>query len=261
MLGGGVEGGRDHSGPPSWDSFVGRCFDQIITVTGIGEVLCGGLLRPRGEDAMKKVTHTIPPENSFRLSRCMMMMLAGASIVPSSLANEVCEKGGPDGQPDSSMVGDLGWLLVLAGLVCFLHLLKEIGMEAVRRLFSGQENLEVKLLSPEAICPQKGSSEAAGWDLSTTMAVISTGLALEIPKGCYGRISSRSSLASQGLDVAGGVIDADYRGEVKVILVNRSSSPKQFDVGDGIAQVIIERIACQCSSGGVLKFVKHFPWW
>ena len=149
------------------------------------------------------------------------------------------------------MLGDLGWLL-LAGLVCLLHFIKEVGVDMVRRLLAGQENFKVKLLHDDAVAPQKGSGEAAGWDLSTTMPVriepgerrlLSTGLAMEIPRGCYGRLASRSSLACQGLDVAGGVIDSDFRGEVKVIMVNHGQTAKTFEVGDRVAQVIIERIA------------------
>lgn len=80
---------------------------------------------------------------------------------------------------------------------------------------------------------EKTSHQAAGWDLSTSMAfqipsgerrLISTGIAVDVPRGCYGRIASRSSMAAQGLDVAGGVVDADYRGEVKVILLKPSPS-------------------------------------
>ena len=217
------------------------------------ERFCEGvLLKHKEKEVVKKEIHSLPLEDSVRVSRCMMAMLAGASLVPSSAAGEVCEKGEPESSSSGSMFGDLGWLLVLAGLVCFLHMVKEVGMGMVKRLISGGENLKVKLLNDQALAPQRGSSGAAGWDLSTTMAIqvdpgerrlLSTGLAMEIPRGHYGRIASRSSLASQGLEVAGGVIDADYRGEVKVIMVNHGPHPKVFEVGDRVAQIIIEKIA------------------
>ena len=146
------------------------------------------------------------------------------------------------------MLGNLGWMLVLAGLVCLLHMIKDFGVKLLQRIVAGKESIKVKLLEEN----QRGSEGAAGWDLCSTMAchlapgerkLLSTGVALEIPWGHYGRIASRSSLASQGVDVAGGVIDADFRGEVKVILANHGDSPKSFEVGDRIAQIIIEKIA------------------
>ena len=54
--------------------------------------------------------------------------------------------------------------------------------------------------------------------------LIPTDLAVELPKGTYGRIASRSGLSAlHSVDVAGGVIDPDYRGNVKVLLCNQST--------------------------------------
>ena len=186
-----------------------------------------------------------------KLSRCMAAMLAGVSLLPRGEAREVCEKGELDNKQSPSMFGDLGWLVFLAGLVCFLHVVKDVGMIMIKRILSGKEEVKVKLLNDEAVLPVKGSEGAAGWDLSTSMRVqlapgerrlVSTGVAIEIPRGSYGRIASRSSLAAQGLDVAGGVIDCDYRGEVKVILANHGDVSRVFEVGDRIAQLIIEKV-------------------
>lgn len=74
-------------------------------------------------------------------------------------------------------------------------------------------------------------------------ATISTGIAIEIPDGYYGRIAPRSGLANNhGIDVLAGVIDSGYRGEVRVILYN-TDKDQHFQVqrGDKIAQMIIER--------------------
>ena len=186
-----------------------------------------------------------------KLTKCMSVLLAGASLIPGAGASEVCEKGEQEPKSDASLFGDLGWLITLAGLVCLLHFVKEWGFEAVKRLLSGRENMKVKLLTEEAQMPTKGSEEAAGWDISTTSQfvlgpgerkLVSTGIAIDIPKGFYGRIAARSSLALQGIDVAGGVVDSDYRGEVKVILSNASSQEKTFEVGDRVAQMVIEKI-------------------
>ena len=195
---------------------------------------------------------TVQCEQKVRVSRCMAMLMAGASLLPHGAASEVCEKGELTSQGGSSMFGDVGWLVLLAGLVCILHMVKDLGLEVLKRLIVGKESLKVKLLDDEATLPQKGSPGAAGWDISTAVKcqlapgerkLISTGLAFEIPRGLYGRLAARSSLASRGLDVAGGVIDADYRGEVKVILVNHGEQTASFEVGDRIAQIIFEKVS------------------
>lgn len=68
--------------------------------------------------------------------------------------------------------------------------------------------------------------------------LISTGIKIAIPKGCVGLIRSRSGLACKGIEVGAGVIDATYRGEVKVLLRNFSENPFQIHKGDRIAQLL-----------------------
>ncbi len=73
-------------------------------------------------------------------------------------------------------------------------------------------------------------------------AVIPTGLKMEIPLGYEGQVRTRSGLAaSHGLAVLNspGTIDADYRGEVKVILINMGSDTVTIDRGDRIAQLVV----------------------
>jgi dUTP pyrophosphatase len=111
--------------------------------------------------------------------------------------------------------------------------------------------LKIKKLSEKAQLPVKGSEHAAGYDLMSTeevtvpargKAVIPTGLAMAIPIGNYGRIAPRSGLAAKNfIDVGAGVIDADYRGEVKVLLFNFSEVDFKVSPGDRIAQFIIEK--------------------
>ena len=113
--------------------------------------------------------------------------------------------------------------------------------------------IPVKKLRPNAILPTYGSAEAAGADLyacleeEITIApgetyFVPTGLALEVPRGCAGLIYARSSMgAKRGLAPAnkGGVIDSDYRGEVRVVLLNHGSQPQTIQPGERIAQMII----------------------
>ena len=54
---------------------------------------------------------------------------------------------------------------------------------------------------------------------------ISTGVALEIPRGVYGRVAPKSGLGLRGVDVLGGVIDSSYRGVIEVILINFFNMP------------------------------------
>ncbi len=65
---------------------------------------------------------------------------------------------------------------------------------------------------------------------------------MQIPIGNYGRIAPRSGLAAKNfIDVGAGVIDSDYRGEVKVLLFNFSEEEFKVNVGDRIAQLIVEK--------------------
>ena len=75
-------------------------------------------------------------------------------------------------------------------------------------------------------------------------ALISTGLFMEIPEGYEGQVRPRSGLAAKhGITVLNspGTIDADYRGEIKVILVNLSAEPFVINSGERIAQMIFAR--------------------
>ena len=100
--------------------------------------------------------------------------------------------------------------------------------------------------------PHRGSVEAAGYDLSYAAEPVilqpmqrmamSTNVVMEIPEGYYGRIAPRSGLAfKNGIDVLAGVIDSDYRGEIKAILINLGDKPVSFNTGDKIAQIIFEK--------------------
>ena len=93
---------------------------------------------------------------------------------------------------------------------------------------------------------------AAGLDLKSAYNItipafgkelVETDLAILVPTGCYGRIAPRSGLAlHHHISVGGGVIDADYRGNVCVILFNHSVTPFQIRRGDRMAQLICEKI-------------------
>ncbi len=98
--------------------------------------------------------------------------------------------------------------------------------------------------------PRKGSAMAAGYDLTAAKdytlgpgdrARISTGLHLSLPARWFGRIEGRSGLAfNHGIYTFGGIIDSDYRGEIKVLLANSErDSAFQIKKGDRIAQLVV----------------------
>ena len=114
-------------------------------------------------------------------------------------------------------------------------------------------SLKVHRLRETAVLPTRGSHGAAGYDLysvedkliaSKDRAVVQTGLAIGVPPGSYGRIAPRSGLAlKHGIDVGAGVVDADYVGEVGVVLFNHDYRSDFFvKRGDRIAQLVLECI-------------------
>lgn len=117
--------------------------------------------------------------------------------------------------------------------------------------------VKVKKLHPNAKIPTRAHKGDAGADLCALekgcllageRMLVDTGISVEIPVGWYGRVAPRSGLAvKNGIDVLAGVIDAPYRGPVKVCLINLSSGYTAHDfrweAGDRIAQLIVERCA------------------
>ncbi|XP_076893294.1 deoxyuridine 5'-triphosphate nucleotidohydrolase-like [Bidens hawaiensis] len=111
---------------------------------------------------------------------------------------------------------------------------------------------KVKKLSDKAVLPSRGSSLAAGYDLSSAIdtkvpargkALVATDLSIAVPQDTYARIAPRSGLAwKHSIDVGAGVVDADYRGPVGVILFNHSDTDFEVKVGDRVAQLIVEKI-------------------
>lgn len=111
-----------------------------------------------------------------------------------------------------------------------------------------------KKLTATAHEPTHGSSWAAGYDLYADLSssimiqpgetkVIKTNIAVEIPAGYFGGIYPRSGLSTkQGLTLVNcvGVIDADYRGDIRVPLINLSRQWRIIDPGERVAQIIVQ---------------------
>lgn len=116
-------------------------------------------------------------------------------------------------------------------------------------------SVKFKRLTKSAMLPTRATSESAGLDLYADEAIslgpgafagVSTGFNVEIPVGYEGQVRPRSGLAiKHGISVVNspGTIDADYRGPLKVVLINHG--PGTFDVkpGERIAQLVISPVA------------------
>ncbi|KAI8869604.1 deoxyuridine 5'-triphosphate nucleotidohydrolase [Ramicandelaber brevisporus] len=130
------------------------------------------------------------------------------------------------------------------------HVLKKHKVESAAA--APASSFRVFFLNQNATVPKRSSSGAAGYDLcaseDTVIAprsggVVSTGLVIQVPSGTYGRVAPRSGLAvKNSIDTMAGVIDEDYRGEVKVALFNHGDKEFEIKAGNRIAQLVLERI-------------------
>ena len=117
--------------------------------------------------------------------------------------------------------------------------------------------IQVKVINQSSNpLPEYSTSGSAGMDLRANLetpvvlqslerALIPTGLFMELPEGYEAQVRPRSGLAiKQGLTCLNtpGTIDADYRGEVKVILINLSQEPQTIHHGDRIAQMVVHSV-------------------
>jgi dUTP pyrophosphatase len=114
--------------------------------------------------------------------------------------------------------------------------------------------VKIQKINEDAVIPEYAHDTDAGMDLFATKGymllpnhrvLVGTGLKMEIPKGYEMQIRPKSGLAiREGITVLNtpGTIDADYRGEVGVVLINHSSKPYKIEKGQKIAQAIFNKI-------------------
>lgn len=122
--------------------------------------------------------------------------------------------------------------------------------------------IQFKKLTETAIVPMRQTEGAAGFDIHADIpasivfnggeyAVINTGIAAAIPRGWVGIIKPRSGWAvKNGIDTMAGVIDSDYRGEIKVILTKHNTGQFCVNDGDRIAQLVV--VPCMIESVEVI---------
>ena len=113
-------------------------------------------------------------------------------------------------------------------------------------------NLHIKKMYPNAKIPTYAHDTDAGMDFYTlealtvapmTRAQVGTGIAVQIPDGHVGLVWDKSGLShKKGLKTLGGVIDAGYRGEVFIGVINLSAESITFEAGDKVAQMLIQKV-------------------
>ncbi len=111
-------------------------------------------------------------------------------------------------------------------------------------------NIDIELM-PGAIAPQYQSNGASGMDLCSTESFelkplerrgVTTGIKISLPVGFEAQVRPRSGLAlKHGISMVNspGTIDSDYRGEIRVILINLGQEVVRFEIGDRVAQLVI----------------------
>ena len=148
------------------------------------------------------------------------------------------------------------WVPTVLGillLVSFSLILWGVSMLENNSTQAKEPAVQIQLLTNTAYTPTRGSDYAAGWDLYAdengqlvpgANALISTGIALAMPPNTHGLVWPRSGLAARHkLAVLAGVIDNDYRGEIRVNLVNLGAELYEFRRGDRIAQILFQATA------------------
>ena len=111
--------------------------------------------------------------------------------------------------------------------------------------------LKIKRLNDDAVMPSFAHSYDAGMDLFSCeehfvkageIAIIKTGLAMEIPDGYVGLVWDKGSIGGKGLKTFGGVVDAGYRGEIMIMIKNLSDTDYTFSKGHKVAQLLIQKV-------------------
>jgi dUTP pyrophosphatase len=113
----------------------------------------------------------------------------------------------------------------------------------IKFVFTEQNKLRKK--------PEQKTIGSAGYDVYSiedvtiqgwTRVLVSTGLMLEINEGNYAELRARSGMSTKCIDIGAGIIDNDYRGEVKILLINNGSAEYKVNFGDSIAQLLFHKM-------------------
>ena len=125
-----------------------------------------------------------------------------------------------------------------------------------------QKNITWIKFGDDATIPTKGSKYSAGYDLYSSSdfvipkrdrEIVKTQIGVKVPFGYYGRIAPRSGFTlKKKTDIGAGVIDADYRGEIGIIIFNHSDVDIKVSKGDRVAQIVFEKIFIETETPNVV---------
>lgn len=133
-----------------------------------------------------------------------------------------------------------------------LELMKtRVAFLEAQRAAERQEARTVRIVAEPEMMPKKATKGAAGLDLRSAINAklspgerkrVPTGVKIALPPGHEGQVRPRSGMSLAGIDVAYGTVDADYRGEISVVVVNNTGHSVAINYGDRIAQLVIQRL-------------------
>jgi len=132
------------------------------------------------------------------------------------------------------------------------NIIPEQSIAILEQEIKPEPTLLAEKLFPQAKLPQKAHDGDAGFDLYANdyysispynHSLVSTGIKLAIPEGYVGLIWDKSGIAFEGMKTMGGVIDSNYRGEIKVIIKNLSEDVYNIIPGQKIAQILIQAVS------------------
>lgn len=112
--------------------------------------------------------------------------------------------------------------------------------------------IPVRKLVSHAILPKRAHKSDAGLDIFSCEDIVvgpneriavRTGISFSLPLGYVGLVWDKSGISFSGVKTFGGVIDAGYRGEIKIILMNFGSKPFSINCGQKIAQLLVQRVS------------------
>ena len=117
--------------------------------------------------------------------------------------------------------------------ICFYSILYE-GATKPTRATSGAAGLDIYASLPQPVIIEPGCRQLVG-----------SGVSIALPNEHFGLIKSRSGLATRlSVDVEAGVVDCDYRGEVRVLVANNGETSFKISAGDRIAQLVVLKYEC-----------------
>lgn len=139
--------------------------------------------------------------------------------------------------------------------IIFDHKTEEKKIEAApavpEKKIEAPAKLIIEKVNPQAKLPQKAHQGDAGYDLYANdfysippygQALVSSGIMIVIPDGYVGLVWDKSGLAFQGIKTMGGVIDSNYRGEIKMVVKNLSEDDFNIVPGQKVAQILIQPV-------------------